>query len=310
MASFQYTLESGRKIGITALGEPGARRVVVFCHAAPGSSRFDPDPYASNNRDVHILAFDRPGYGSSEPLPRGHWPTIGGAADDIGEYLRASENTAHGLDRHEFDSVGAVGWSVGGTVALALAARHPDLVDRVALISTPAPNSEVPWLDSRVTEIVDRLGTQSPDAAIKEMIDLIDTKAGGDLPAQDPETPAPLGLLGVTDADERTLARPGVRQRLGEMLRDAFQQGSVGLASDILAYTLGPPNFEFPDLHTKTLLLYGEDDETAGQKHAIWYRKHLADARAEMVPDAGRLAVVPAWDRVLAFLAPGTRPRL
>ncbi|MGH3626493.1 MAG: alpha/beta fold hydrolase [Sciscionella sp.] len=310
MANLQYTLQSGRRLGVTAMGRPGSRRVIVFCHSAPGSSLFDPDPYVSSSRDVHILAFDRPGYGSSDPLPDGQWPTVGQAADDIGEYLRASENTAHGLDRHEFDSVGAVGWSAGGTVALALAAQHPDLVDRVAVVGTPAPDDKVPWIDPELAEVTDRLAKESPDAAIEQLVDIFRTQLADRLPSQDPEDPAPLDLLKPCGADEDALDRPGVRQRLGVMLRDAFRQGPVGVASDILGYVTQPRAFDFSDVHAKTLVVYGEADAVAGRKHAVWYRRHIDDVRVEMVPNVGHLAIIPAWDRLLAFLAPGTKPRL
>ncbi|WP_433862063.1 hypothetical protein [Streptomyces sp. L7] len=67
MANLTFTLRSGRRVGVTTLGDPVAERVIVFCHPAPGSSVFDPDPDASANRGVHIVSLDRAGYGSSAP---------------------------------------------------------------------------------------------------------------------------------------------------------------------------------------------------------------------------------------------------
>ncbi len=80
MANLTFALRSGRRVGVTTLGDPSASRVVVFCHPAPGSSVFDPDPDASADHDVHIVALDRPGYGSSDPWPAGTWPGIARAA--------------------------------------------------------------------------------------------------------------------------------------------------------------------------------------------------------------------------------------
>src|SRR6478609_5197075 len=120
MANLTFTLRSGRRLGVTTLGDPDAERIVVLCHAAPGSSVFDPDPDASSTRNVHIIAIDRPGYGSSDPWPSGSWPSIAQAADDIAEYLRAMSATEGQLGVHRPRQVGAAGWSAGGRVALAL----------------------------------------------------------------------------------------------------------------------------------------------------------------------------------------------
>ncbi|MEO6828009.1 MAG: alpha/beta hydrolase [Microbacteriaceae bacterium] len=308
MANLQFTLDSGRKLGLTAFGVPTARRVVIFCHGAPGSSDFDPNPTASVDADVHILAFDRPGYGSSEPLPPGRWPSVSGAADDIAEYLHSAERAARTLGQHELDSVGVVGWSAGGRVALALAARHPDLVDRVAVVATPAPNDEVRWIDPELSRISERMAMQPPDDAVADLTNLLAAEVPGAAGPSDFEAQASLSSLGATDADAGALEYPGAIQRLEGMLRDAFRHGAIGLACDILAYTARPWGFDLSDVEAKTLLLYGEADAVAGRAHAQWYRKQLADARVEMVPGVGHLLIIPTWERVLAFVHRRDRP--
>ncbi|MDQ1583776.1 MAG: hypothetical protein QOF36_1830 [Microbacteriaceae bacterium] len=308
MANIQYELSSGRKLGITGMGNPKASRVIVFCHAAPGSSVFDPDPVTSASRDVHILAFDRPGYGSSDPLPPGRWPTIAQSADDIAEYLYHARITAQNLGG-DVPAVGAVGWSAGGRVALALAARHPGLVDRVAVLATPAPDDEVQWIDPQTAAVTAHLGTLTPDDAIEQLTGMLVSRMGATMPSRgdDPEAPVSLELLGETEADAAALAYPGARDRLAQMLRDAFRQGARGLAADILSYTVRDWGFDLDDVQAKTLLLYGDADAIAGHAHAAWYHGQLADSRIEMAPGAGHLLVIPLWGRVLAHLAPGAK---
>jgi pimeloyl-ACP methyl ester carboxylesterase len=308
MANLTFTLESGRKVGVTTLGDPMAERIVVFCHAAPGSSQFDPDPVVTEHRDVHIVAFDRPGYGSSDPLPFGTWPSITRAADDIAEYLHAMARDESGIGISRPPTIGIVGWSAGGRVALAFAARHPELVDRVAIVGTPAPNDEVRWIDQPLTELSDHLATLPPDEAMEQLTGMLKPQADAVLGADQPGD-VPLDLLGASPADAEALSGPGTRDRLGRMLTDAFRQGARGVAADILSYTARPWGFEFGDVAAKTLIVNGQSDALTGNAHAAFYSKALPDARVEMIPGAGHLVIIPAWERVLSHVAPGTVKR-
>jgi pimeloyl-ACP methyl ester carboxylesterase len=308
MANLTFTLQSGRKIGVTTLGDPIAEHIVVFCHAAPGSSQFDPDPIVTANRDVHIVAFDRPGYGSSDPLPFGTWPSIARYADDIAEYLHAMGRDESDIGISRPPKIGIAGWSAGGRVALAFAARHPELVDRVAIVGTPAPNDQVRWVEQQLTELSDHLATLPADEAIEQLTGMLKSQEDAVLGA-DEDGDVPLGLLGASPADADALGRPGARDRLGRMLKDAFRQGARGVAADILSYTARPWGFEFGDVAAKTLVVNGQADALAGNAHAAFYSKALPDARVEMFPGAGHLVIIPAWERVLSHVAPGTVKR-
>lgn len=303
MANLTYTLRSGRRVGLTTLGDADAERIVVFCHAAPGSSVFDPDPDASATRNVHIVALDRPGYGSSDPWPYGEWPSITRAADDIAEYLRAVVLAERSVGVQRPRTVGIVGWSAGGRVALAFAARHPDLTERVAIVATPAPNEAVPWIPRELQEESDRLGSLSPAEAMQRLGGQLQPQADAVLAPDEPGD-VPAEAVGATAVDDAVLSGPGVRDRLGRMLRDAFRQGTVGVAADILSYTARPWGFEPGDVRAKTLIVGGQGDAIAGNAHAAWYKKAVPDSRMEMVPGVGHLVIVPAWERVLAHLAP------
>jgi pimeloyl-ACP methyl ester carboxylesterase len=200
-----------------------------------------------------------------------------------------------GLDR-----VGVAGWSAGGRVALALAARHPDLVERVAVVATPAPDEEVPWIPPEQHAGLDALRDQPP-AAVHEAL-------SQQLSALVPADRRPgIALLGPTGADDAALATPGARDRLGAMLDAAFAQGTAGLAADLAGYCLRPWGFEPAQVGAKALLLYGAKDPIAGPRHGIWYQSRLPDARYEQSPDSGHMLVIPRWPRILSFLAPHTK---
>lgn len=286
-ASEVILLPSGRAAAahFPAVGQSG--RTVVLCHAAPGSGGWDPDPVATAARDVTLIGVDRPGYGGSEPVPAGQWASVAVAADDLAQVL----------DRLDTGPVGVAGWSAGGRVALALAARRPDLVDRVAVIATPAPDDEVEWIPAELKAGLEAMRDLPPE----QVHEALAAQLAGALPLDDPGQA--VGMLASADADAQTLEQPGVRRRIEAMLAAAFNQGTVGLAADIAGYCLQPWGFEPSEVAAKTLLIYGARDEVA-PRHGKWYQRHVPQARFEQVPDAGHLVIIQLWQRVLSHLAP------
>lgn len=285
-------LASGRRVALRRLVEGTGDRIVVLCHAAPGSGAFDPDPDATWRRGVTLLAVDRPGYGASEPMPNGAWATVSQAADDLAEVL---QQVASG-------PVGVAGWSAGGRVAAACAARHPGLVQRVAVIATPAPNEEVPWVPEEIQQGMDALSGLPAETVHQAIGAQLEAMIPADFSSDDS-----FGLIAAGPADADVLALPGARSRLGTMLEESFAQGVTGLASDIAGYSLQPWGFDPAEVKAKTLLVYGSADPVAGHRHASWWQKALPDARVEMTPGAGHLLILQRWDRILSHLAPGAK---
>jgi pimeloyl-ACP methyl ester carboxylesterase len=282
-------VRDGRRVQVNVQdGAPGGP-TVLFCHGAPGAGLLDPDPEATAARGVTLLGVDRPGYGGSEPLPNGTWPSVAGAADDAADVL----------DQLGYRQVGVVGWSAGGRVALALAALRPELTGRVVVAGTPAPNDEVPWIPAEHAAALDALRELEPDEALGVLTEQIAPLAEA---ARDPD--AALEMIGGSPADADALAAPGVRDRMLSTVAAAFTQGPRGLVTDMAGYTLRPWGFEPAAVAAKTLLLYGSADPVAGSAHGRWWQRNLANARLEMVPDAGHLLIIPTWRRVLSHLAP------
>jgi pimeloyl-ACP methyl ester carboxylesterase len=287
-------MEGGRRVAVHHLAEGDTGRVVVLCHIAPGAGTLDPDPEQTRSRGVTLLSVDRPGYGQSDPLPGDRWATVSSAAGDL----------AAVLDRLGGAPVGVAGWSAGGRVALALAARRPDLVDRVVVIGTPAPHEEVPWIPDEEQAMLDALRGLPPEAVHATMNEQFGAMLSNFASPGDA-----MGLLGVSSADDAALASPGVRERLATMLDAALAQGAAGMIADIAGYTLQPWGFEPEAVRAKTLLLYGSQDPVAGHRHASWWKEHIPGSRVEMVPGAGHMLVFPMWARALSHLAPGAKRR-
>jgi pimeloyl-ACP methyl ester carboxylesterase len=111
----------------TAIGDRGSR--VVFAHGLFGQGRnwtqigkalADPPETRSAPADRHrVLLVDLPHHG------RSNW-------DDGFDYLRIADQVAGLLDAD--DPAAVVGHSLGGKVAMVLALRHPELVERLCVV--------------------------------------------------------------------------------------------------------------------------------------------------------------------------------
>ncbi len=276
----EILLRDGRRAAVHVTEGAAGGRTVVFCHSAPGAGAFDPDPAATAARGVTLIGVDRPGYGGSDPMPNASWADVGTVADDLAEIL----------DQMGTGPVGLAGWSAGGRVALAVAARRPDLVDRVVVIATPAPDEAVPWIAPEQRAALNALRDRPADAVHAALT----AQLSGVTALAESDPHGRLALLGVGEADAQALAMPGAYDRLAAMLDAAFAQGVTGLASDLAGYCLRPWGFDVADVRAKTLLLNGSADPIAGPRHGKWWQRNLPDARFEQVPGAGHLVVMPS----------------
>lgn len=296
MASTVHLLKSGRPLGVTWSGPEEAEHVVVLAHPSPGAAGFDPDPEATARHGVRLLSVDRPGYGESslltdlDPAGSGVGANPEQAAADIAEYL-ATAGIA---------SVAAAGWSAGGRVALALSANYPGLVERVAVVGTPAPDADVPWVGDDNRRMLSALHGIPLDEAVAALVAALDDAFG-----PSPDATALLGMLGASEVDAPVLEAPGVRDRLLRMLERAGAQGNLGAAADIVGYSVQEWGFAVEGVDAPALLLYGAEDAVVGRTHGEWYAARLPDSRLEVVPERGHLLAVPEWERVLSFLLPG-----
>ena len=298
MADRLVTLRDGRRIGLTAFGDPIAERIVLLCHPAPGSGGFDPDPAITSSWGVHVVSVDRPGYGSSTPLADDRRPSIGRWADDLAEYIEFVIEQARETGATPLHRVGVIGWSAGGRVALALAAKHPGLVDRVAVVATPAPDTAVHWIPPELARMNTEL-LQQPTAVAKQRLrEMLRSQVPGGVPG--------VGLIAQGEADLALLERPGLEGRLQRMLQHAYGQGTVGVADDLLSSAGDDWGFDLDAVRAPTLLVYGAKDVTVPSSHGRWYRRHLPNAAPHLtvVPRAGHMVIAPAWERILQHVDP------
>jgi pimeloyl-ACP methyl ester carboxylesterase len=283
-ATRTVTLADGRSVAVDVAGDPTGP-VVVLLHSAPGSRVLDPDPAATRAAGVRLVTIDRPGYGGSTALPADVVPNLGRQADDV----------AAVLDDLGVAEAAVVGWSHGGRVAAAVAARHPDRVRALAIVGTPSPE-DLSWIPEEQQAMLDPLRAD-PATATARLAAILeaagDTGEGGDGPGDDDALAFVAG-----EGDQPLLADPAVRARMGAMLAEAFAQGAVGCAADIVADQVAPWGFDVRSIGAPAHLVYSEDDFVAPH-HGDWWEGRLGDVTRHTTRGVGHLLVVTEWARIL-----------
>lgn len=109
-------------------GQEGAP-TAVYVHGLGGSATNWTDLAAQLSGSVNGLALDLPGFGRSEP-PRDFDYSIPGHADTVARFIRGlGDGPVH-----------LFGNSMGGAIAMHVAADHPDVVRTLTLISPAVPD--------------------------------------------------------------------------------------------------------------------------------------------------------------------------
>lgn len=134
------------------------RPTVVLLHTGPGA---DHSPYTDHigpalTQVAQVIYLDLRGAGRSDWSSPEHW-TIETWVDDLGAFCDALE-----LERPVL-----LGTSTGGVIALVHAARHPDRVERLVLVSTVAR-----YVHTRSIAVFDRIaGPEAGEVAARYFAD-------------------------------------------------------------------------------------------------------------------------------------------
>lgn len=146
-AARRVDVGGGAQVSVREAGSPDAPPVVLLHGIGSGSASWLPvvRRLAAHHR---VLAWDAPGYGDSTPLSQAEPVTA---------------DYAHRLDRLlaalDWPRTVLVGHSLGGLMAGAFAALHPQRLQRVVLLC-PAGGYGAPGLEARAQQVRDeRLGT-------------------------------------------------------------------------------------------------------------------------------------------------------
>lgn len=259
----------------------------VFAHGLGGSSLNWTDLMDRLRGEVDGWAVDLGGFGHSPP-PRDGNMTPSGHARSLVELIAYLDD----------GPVHLFGNSMGGAVALQLAARRPDLVRSLTLISPAMPalfatksNVHLPVI--AVPGVGERLVPKyletSPVSRVRGTVDLCFADPSRVSPARLAEA-----LEEVTERDHLTYGS------------DAFLRSLRGLLRTYLDPGPNRPWKLAERVTCPTLVIYGRKDPLVDPRSAHRVTKHFRDAHVVVLPDSGHVAqmehpefVAAAWERFI-----------
>lgn len=283
------TLADGRELGFDDVGDPSGIPV-LYVHGSPDSRRArHPDDTVAAQVGVRLVAVDRPGAGLSTGNPTG---TVGSFADDA---IALADHLT--IDRWR-----PLAWSAGSVYALAIAARHLERVDRVAVVAglvpfeayaTPGILDEADGGRWMVAELGAELGPAGLADAAAPML----------APWPCDEALALEHVLETADDQRRgeLAAIPGAAEAIAHGVLDAVADGLGGLTRD-LELQVEAPDVDWSAVTAPVDLWYGALDHTAPPAFGHWWAMRLPWGELRVEPTAGHLLALTHWPQILAAL--------
>ncbi|MEC3917234.1 alpha/beta fold hydrolase [Nocardia sp. CDC160] len=261
---------------------------VLYCHGVPGThlegEAFDEAGAAAG---VRVVAVDRPGMAESS-LPAG---------ERVADWVDTVVELA---DRLGFERFGVIGVSGGGPYALAIAARLPERVTGVAVVSAPAPAGEqadaaeldpVARKRRRGLNVLRRIPFLVHPMAMEMSMVIRRQRGVAGLVAQ----------MASVDR-ERVEGDAELTAKLEENLRRSFEQGSRGFATDIRLVFTRDWGFALTDVTVPVQVWHGDADGNVPADDAHRLAAALPHGRLHIVPGAGHLLFVDRPADILASM--------
>ncbi len=277
-----FAINGDRRVAWSELGDPDGAPV-LWCHGGL-SSRVDAAlAPADALRGVRLITVDRPGIGESDRW-RGH--TVADWVDDA----RAV------LDAAGVEHAGVVGWSAGGPYALAVAARAPDRVTRIATMGGMGPartHAERKQLGLAVDRLLLPLSRRTPWLARG----ILRVASG-----HDRERAKRTTLKMLSDSDRRVLG-PLSAELVTGGTHAASAHGTAGTIDDYRA--VGSDwGFDLGSVRAPVALFTGDDDTAVPPAIVEQVATLLPSVSVHHLPDTGHYVMVEHTPAVIATLLP------
>jgi pimeloyl-ACP methyl ester carboxylesterase len=265
----------GRTLAVLEAGEESGHAVVAL-HGTPGSGLLWRGMIEdAEARGMRLLAYDRPGYGGSDPHPGRNVADVAGDVAAIADAL-------------DIDRVAVEGGSGGGPHALACAALLPERVVAAACLAgvAPYPAEGLDWLDGMGQSNLDEFAAALAGRETLEPFLLTEADA---MLAANPEA--------IADALRSLLSPPDAAVLTGEYAdylakstRRAIGERLDGWIDDDFAF-IDPWGFELGEIRVPVQLLHGAQDRFVPVAHGKWLAARIPGVDAHLYEEDGHLTI-------------------
>ena len=273
----------GRTLAVRGWDEPNGQQVALMVHGLGGSSLNWTDLSAQLRDDLTTLAVDLPGFGYSPPPADGDY-TLSASAGMLAELI----------DRRDTGPVHVFGNSMGGAIALQLAARFPSRVASVTLISPALPQFTAQRANVHLPVLaVPGIGERAMERFLR--------------------TPAHVRAQATIDACYADPAQMPP-QRLAEAVAEVERRDSLdypataflqSLRALMATYRDSSPNRPWrlaERVECPVLVIYGRQDQLVNSRAAHRVTRHFPQPHVVVLPNSGHVAqmehpelVAAAW---------------
>jgi pimeloyl-ACP methyl ester carboxylesterase len=212
------------------------QNTVVFVHGSGDTSQVW-QPLIARLPAVQCVALDLPGHGTRSDYP-------GPARMSVADY---AADVRQEVERRHLREICVAGHSLGGAIALQMAAAYPSLVSRLALLGTGARLRVAP----RLLELA-----ESDPQGAGQMLETLawapghEDLAGSYQPGKAPSAP-------------------------GILYRDLAACDAFDMMADLAR------------IEQPAIVITGEQDQLTPPKYALYLQEHLPHATLVLIPDAG-----------------------
>jgi pimeloyl-ACP methyl ester carboxylesterase len=265
----------GRRLAVLDAGEESGPAVFVS-HGTPGSGLLWREAIEdAESRGMRLLAYDRPGYGGSDPHPGRN---VADAAGDVSALADAL-----GIERFAVE-----GGSGGGPHALACAALLPDRLVAAACLAgvAPYPAEGLDWLDGMGEDNVREF---SAVLAGRDELEAFLNAMTGEMLSAEPDALADALRTLCSPVDAAVLTGEFAEYLLAAVRR-AVGETIEGWIEDDFAF-VSPWGFELEDIQVPVQLWHGAEDRFVPIAHGRWLAERIPGVEAHLSDDDGHLTI-------------------
>jgi len=279
----RVALPDGRTLAYTDIGNAHWPCVMLFGGAPSSRLRASYLEQAFLDARIRLVAPERPGYGGSSPQPGrslADWPSDVAVLAD-----------ALGLDRCI-----VAGHSSGGPYAVASAALIPARISAAVVL---AGVTDMSWPDAwsgynaMESELM-RLGEE--DAAVAWCIERLGSDGSGFFAAAD---------LTIASPDEAFFDDDQIASHLAPARREAFRQGVIGYAQDIVIQGRPWP-FDPGGIERPVIVVHGDSDLVVPLAHSQRTAAMIPGSHLHIIPGQGHFTILGELPRIAAWIQRST----